>query len=197
MTKSFWLGVAAAALLASAANGADLKFKPGEDSRFNWASYDAFKAAHSDLKGESVSIFGPWRGDDETLFTSVLAYFIEATGIDVKYSSSENYEQQIVIDTQAGSPPNIAILPQPGLLADLAAKGFLTPLGEKEAGWVKENYGAGQSWVDLGTYKGKDGKVLKPVRKGELLTTANALPDTTTRLYALRKRQDEMLYGKG
>ncbi|MGO8249335.1 hypothetical protein, partial [Rhizobium johnstonii] len=36
---------------------------------------------------------------------SVLAYFTEATGIDAKYSSSENYEKQIVIDTQAGSPP--------------------------------------------------------------------------------------------
>ena len=60
----------------------------------------------------------------------MLAYFSEATGIDVKYSSSENYEQQVVIDTQAGSPPDITILPQPGLIADLASKGFLTPLGD-------------------------------------------------------------------
>jgi predicted homoserine dehydrogenase-like protein len=52
-----------------------------------------------------------------------------------------------------------------------------------------------QNAVPVGLLEG--GKVLKPVRKGELLTTANALPDTTTRLYALRKRQDEMLYGKG
>ncbi len=39
------------------------------------------------------------------------------------------------------------------------------------------------------------GKVLKPVRKGELLNLNNAAPYPTTRLYALRKRQDEMLYG--
>ena len=39
------------------------------------------------------------------------------------------------------------------------------------------------------------GKVLKPVRKGELLTQDNASPDRTTRLYALRALQDEMLYG--
>ncbi|MGX5799698.1 NAD(P)H-dependent oxidoreductase [Bradyrhizobium sp. Arg314] len=39
------------------------------------------------------------------------------------------------------------------------------------------------------------GKVLKPVRKGELLTTDNAAPDQSTRLYALRKLQDRMLYG--
>ena len=158
MKKSFWMGVAACALFAGAVQAADLKFAPGEDAKFNWASYDAFKTAHADLKGETLTLFGPWRGDDETLFLSVLAYFAEATGVDTKYSSSENYEQQIVIDTQAGSPPNIAILPQPGLLADLASKGMLTPLGDDMAGWVKENYGAGQSWVDLGTYKGKDGK---------------------------------------
>ncbi|MVA99691.1 homoserine dehydrogenase [Nitratireductor sp. CAU 1489] len=39
------------------------------------------------------------------------------------------------------------------------------------------------------------GKVLKPVRKGELLTADNAAPDPGTRLYALRRRQDQMLYG--
>jgi len=36
------------------------------------------------------------------------------------------------------------------------------------------------------------GKVLAPVKKGELLTTANATPDTTTNLYRLRKLQDQM-----
>ncbi|TGW05690.1 carbohydrate ABC transporter substrate-binding protein, partial [Mesorhizobium sp. M2D.F.Ca.ET.145.01.1.1] len=105
-----------------------------------------------------LTIFGPWRGEDETLVRSVLDYFQEATGAEVKYSSSENYEQQIVIDTQAGSPPNIAVLPQPGLIQDLASKGVLTPLGDDVAAWVKENYAAGDSWAKLGTYNGKDGK---------------------------------------
>ncbi|HBT68626.1 MAG TPA: alpha-glucoside ABC transporter substrate-binding protein [Agrobacterium sp.] len=157
MQKTLLATAAAIALLSGAASAADLKFAPGGDAKFNWKSYEDFKAAHADLKGQTLTIFGPWRGEDEALFQSVLAYFADATGVNVRYSSSENYEQQIVIDTQAGSPPNIAILPQPGLLADLAAKGFLVPLGDKTADWVKENYGAGQSWVDLGSYKGKDG----------------------------------------
>ncbi len=158
MKKMFLMTVAAAALVAGTAMAADLKFQPGQDSKFNWKSYDDFKAAHADLKGETLTIFGPWRGEDEALFTSVLNYFTEATGVNAKYSSSENYEQQIVIDTQAGSPPNVAILPQPGLLANLASKGYLTPLGADLANWVKTNYGAGDSWVGYGTYKGKDGK---------------------------------------
>ena len=157
MRKTLLATAAIMASLSGAAFAADLKFAPGQDAKFNWKSYEDFKAAHADLKGQTLTIFGPWRGEDEALFQSVLAYFADATGVNVRYSSSENYEQQIVIDTQAGSPPNIAILPQPGLLADLAAKGFLVSLGDATANWVKENYGAGQSWVDLGSYKGKDG----------------------------------------
>lgn len=157
MRKTLLATAASIVLLSGSAFAADLKFAPGADAKFNWKSYEDFKAAHADLKGQTLTIFGPWRGEDEALFQSVLAYFADATGVNVRYSSSENYEQQIVIDTQAGSPPNIAILPQPGLLADLAAKGFLVPLGEDTAKWVEENYGAGKSWVDLGSYKGKDG----------------------------------------
>ncbi len=156
MNKMF-LMASAVVLMSGGAHAQELKFPPGEDPRFNWQSFEDFKAAHSDLAGESLTLFGPWRGEDEILFNSVLAYFNAATGVDGRYSSSENYEQQIVIDTQAGSPPNIAIIPQPGLLADLASKGFLTPLGEETADWIAENYGAGDSWVGYGTYEGKDG----------------------------------------
>jgi len=155
MKKSLLLGVALAAFAFGAPAQAELKFKPGEDARFHWENFDELKKV--DLKGETLSIFGPWRGEDEALARSVFDYFSEATGVAINYSSSENYEQQIVIDTQAGSPPNIAILPQPGLIQDLASKGLLTPLADADAAFVKDNYGAGQSWVDLGTYKDKDG----------------------------------------
>jgi alpha-glucoside transport system substrate-binding protein len=156
MKLRFAASIAALALFAAAPlSAAELKFEPGKDARFNWANYEELKKV--DLKGETLTIFGPWRGDDEKLVNSVLDYFRTATGADVKYSSSENYEQQIVIDTEAGSPPNIAILPQPGLLADLAGKGRLVPLADADAKFIADNYGAGPSWVALGTYKDKDG----------------------------------------
>ncbi len=47
--------------------------------------------------------------------------------------------------------------------------------------------------VPVGLLEG--GKVLRPISRGELLTSENAAPDRATRLYALRKLQDEMLYG--
>ena len=150
------LGVAALALALTTPALAELKYKPGEDARFNWANFEDLKKV--DLKGETLSIFGPWRGDDEAHIQVVLEYFREATGAEIKYSSSENYEQQVVIDSQAGSPANISVLPQPGLIADLAGKGLLAPLTDADKAWMVENYGAGQSWVDIGTSKDKDGK---------------------------------------
>lgn len=142
------------ALSAGNALAADLKYKPGEGP-FTWANMDELKKV--DLKGETLTIFGPWRGDDETHVQVILEYFRQATGADVKYSSSENYEQQVVIDTQAGSPANISVLPQPGLIGDLSSKGLLAPLTDADKAWMVENYGAGQSWVDIGTTKDKDG----------------------------------------
>ena len=156
MKKNLFLSAAIAALALSTPALAELKYKPGEDAKFHWANFDDLKKV--DLKGETLTIFGPWRGDDEAHIQVVLEYFREATGADVKYSSSENYEQQVVIDTQAGSPANISVLPQPGLIADLASKGLLAPLTDADKQWMIDNYGAGQSWVDIGTAKDKDGK---------------------------------------
>ena len=149
--------IAGAAFLALAAGGAfaqELKFAPGEDAKFNWASYEAFK---QDLSGQEISVLGPWLGPDKELVESVIAYFEAATGAKVNYNGSDSFEQQIVIDTEAGSPPDIAVFPQPGLARDLASKGHLVALGDDTANWIKENYAAGQSWVDLATYNGKDG----------------------------------------
>jgi len=145
------------ALAAGSAAAQDLKFAIGEDSRFSWQSYEDFAAAH-DLSGQTLTVFGPWLGPDEDLVESMLVYFEEATGAEVDFAGSDSFEQQIVIDTQAGSPANIAVFPQPGLAADLASKGDLTPLSEGTGQWLVDNYAAGQSWVDLSTYAGPDGE---------------------------------------
>lgn len=155
MKSRLFAGAAALALFSGGAVAQDLKFPVGEGA-FNWDSYNAFDAA-TNLDGQSITLFGPWRGEDQLLVESVLAYFTAASGVTVSYSSSEGYEQQIIIDAEAGSPPDVAVLPQPGLIADLAGKGFVVPLGAETAQWLTDNYGAGASWAALGTSKGQDG----------------------------------------
>lgn len=152
------LALAATITLAAGPTAAqNLVFPVGEDGRFSWQSYEDFAASH-DLAGETVSVFGPWLGEEREVAESVLAYFEAATGASVNYAGSDSFEQQIVIDTQAGSPPDVAVFPQPGLAAELASKGALTPLGEETAAWLVENYSAGQSWVELSTFAGPDGE---------------------------------------
>ena len=151
-------GVSAIALLAVSAHSAtaqDLMFPKGEGA-FTWDSLQTFADA-TDLSGQQVTVFGPWLGPDQAAVEAVLAYFADATGADVRYTGSDSFEQQVVIDAEAGSSANVAVFPQPGLAADMAKRGFLTPLGQEAADWMAENYAAGQSWVDLGTYAGADG----------------------------------------
>ncbi|MGY9048100.1 MAG: ABC transporter substrate-binding protein, partial [Rhodobacterales bacterium] len=155
MKHALYASVAALALTAQGGAAADLKFAPGEGG-FNWDSYNAF-ADQYDLPGQTVEITGPWTGNEKAKVDEVFKYFEAATGATANYSGSDSFEQDIVISSRAGSAPNLAVFPQPGLAADMAKQGLLTPLAEGTADWVAENYSAGPSWVDLGTYEGPDG----------------------------------------
>ena len=106
---------------------------------------------------EQLTVFGPWLSADQESVEAVLADFAAKSGHDVSYVGSDSFEQQILVDAEAGSAPNIAVFPQPGLAADMASRGFLTPLDGNVGDWVRENYAAGQSWVDLGTYADENG----------------------------------------
>ena len=156
--KTKLLATAAAVALTAGAAQADghLMFAPGEGN-FSWDSYNDWAASAPDLSGQDVTVFGPWLSPEDDIFRSMIAYFTDATGANVTYTGSDGFEQQIVIDAEAGSPPNIAVFPQPGLAASMASQGLLDPLGDDMGAWVGENYAAGQSWVDLGTYADANG----------------------------------------
>jgi alpha-glucoside transport system substrate-binding protein len=155
MKSRLYAGVAVIALAATGAVAQDLPFAPGEGD-FTWDSYTAFADAH-DLSGQTVEITGPWTGNEKDKVDIVFDYLEAATGVTINYTGSDSFEQDIVIATRAGSAPNLAVFPQPGLAADMAAEGLLTPLPDGTADFVAENYAAGQSWVDLGTYADPDG----------------------------------------
>ena len=149
----------AAAMLALSAGMAaaddNFLFTPGEGD-FDWQSLEAFSADH-DYAGQSLTVFGPWLGSDADAAKAVFAYFEAATGATVSFTGSDSFEQQILIDSEAGSLPSIAIFPQPGLACELAERGFLQPLGNDVESWMSENYAAASSWVSLGTCEGPDG----------------------------------------
>jgi len=152
-----YAGAAVAALTAGMATaGGHLTFTPGEGD-FTWDSYLAWAENAPDLSGQTVTLAGPWLQPEDDFFRNVLAYFSDATGAEVIYTGSDSFEQQIVIDAEAGAAPNVAIFPQPGLASDMAARGLLSPLPAGMGDFVEANYGAGSSWRDLGTYADADG----------------------------------------
>ena len=161
MHKIFLAGISAIALtVSSGAYAQDLMFPKGEGA-FSWDSLEAFAAAHTDLQGQTLTVWSPWRDDpgDAAQWAATAAYFEDATGVDVQLGSSPNYEEQARIDIAAGSPNNILLLPQPGLLADFASQGALTDLGDETKAWIEGNYAAGPSWAALGQFPGQDGTV--------------------------------------
>jgi alpha-glucoside transport system substrate-binding protein len=172
----------------------DLAYPIDQDSRFNWQSYHDF-ADKYDLTGQTLSVFSPWLTADEVGFKKVLAYFEAATGATIQHSGSDSFEQQIVIDTQAGSPANIAVFPQPGLAANIAAKGYLSPLGDETKQFLLDNYAAGQSWVDLSTYKDQNGnpQLFALPWKADLKSLVWYVPDNFTEAgYQIPKTMEDL-----
>ena len=156
MTLRKTLSVAIAlATLSGTAAAEGLKFDKA-DNRFSWDSLSKFE--NMDLSGKTVRFDGPWIDGDEANLRTVIAYFEEATGATVEYNGSNDFEQLVLVDMKAGNPPNLAAWPQPGTVSELASQGNLVALSDGVEKAVGDNYAAGQSWVDLGTYKGADGK---------------------------------------
>ena len=117
----------------------------------------ALSADLGKFEGEVITIAGSMQGKDEENLLATVSCFEAATGAVVKYSGSRDFAALIVADLQSNNAPNVAIFPQPGLAGDMAKEGYLSPLGGDLESWMVNNYGAGQSWVDLGTYTGSDG----------------------------------------
>jgi len=81
-----------AALVVGSAHAADdLTFTPGEGP-FSWDSYTTWADSAPDLKGQTVTIFGPWLNPEDDFFNNALAYFEHATGAEVIYTGSDSFE---------------------------------------------------------------------------------------------------------
>ena len=103
-----------------------------------------------DAAGGSVEIAAVWSGEEQAAFQKVLDAFTEETGIETSYTSTGDDIATVLGSRIAGDdPPDVAILPQPGLLKDLAEQDALQPIEEVAGDLVDENYAP--VWRELGT----------------------------------------------
>jgi len=100
-----------------------------------------------------VTVAAQWDVEQES-FRKVLDRFKELTGANVAYTPTG-------VDTAAflrnriagGDPPDVALLPDPGLMVELASHNALKPLDNATRRTVNANYAP--VWRELGTVDGK------------------------------------------
>ena len=83
-----------------------------------------------DVSGTEVSVWGAPTGDEGASIQATFNVYGEATDSEVTYLGSDSFEQDLRIAADGGSPPDIAITPQPGSICEFADAGQLVSLEE-------------------------------------------------------------------
>lgn len=91
----------------------------------------------------AVEIFGPFRGVEADRFIETLEPFTASTGIDVRYVGSGDFVDDLLTRVgEANDPPDVAVVPQLGLVDQLAADGEIVPLSREVDALVDESTAA-------------------------------------------------------
>jgi ABC-type glycerol-3-phosphate transport system substrate-binding protein len=99
-------------------------------------------------------VAGVWHGEEARRFARVLEDFEQRTGLHVTYAyETRNIAATLQARLKRGCAPDVAVLPQPGLLGDLARSGQIQSLDARTRAVVARNYGA--TWRDLATVDGR------------------------------------------
>ncbi|WP_035253690.1 ABC transporter substrate-binding protein [Agrococcus lahaulensis] len=109
-------------------------------------------ADYGTFDGAEVNVYGTILDEEANRLNESWAEFEECTGIDVVYEGSAEFEAQINVRVQGGNPPDLAIFPQPGLLASIAGTGSLLPAPESVAANAEEFWT--EDWRNYGTVDG-------------------------------------------
>ncbi|MFN8148585.1 MAG: ABC transporter substrate-binding protein [Candidatus Nanopelagicales bacterium] len=113
-------GIAAAMLLAAcgSSSGGD---SSASASATNTDPACADYAAYGSHPNTTVTVFTSILPPEQQKFEQAWAQFEKCTGIKVKYEGSDQFEAQLPTRIAGGNAPDIAFIPQPGLLAKLVA----------------------------------------------------------------------------
>lgn len=91
--------------------------------------------------GDAITVFGPYRGAEADRLAESLEVFSDATGIPVRYTGSTDFVSDLERRLDDGAdPPDIAVVPQPGLIEQLAADASILPLEPATSAELDENY---------------------------------------------------------
>src|ERR671911_439073 len=98
-----------------------------------------------------ITIFSLWGGSEQAAFQKVLTQFSKDTGIKTKYESVRDFLPVIRTRLASGNPPEVGIIPRPGVVAELARDDSLISLEDLglDPDAINENYS--ETWTSLAT----------------------------------------------
>ncbi|MGI5215051.1 ABC transporter substrate-binding protein [Plantactinospora sp. CA-290183] len=103
--------------------------------------------------GKSVSIYASIRDAEADLLRESWKQFEDCTGIEINYEGSGEFEAQLQVRSDGGNAPDLAFIPQPGLLARFATAGKLKPATPEFKSLADANYPA--DWLKYATVGGQ------------------------------------------
>lgn len=102
----------------------------------------------------TVTVLGVIVGEQQEKLEAALAPFEQETGIDVIYEGTDAFATLLPVRVDSGNAPDVAMFPQPGLMADFAREGALIPISDFiDEATLGEAYS--QDWIDLATVDGQ------------------------------------------
>lgn len=120
------------------------------------------RAMAGEFAGTKVTVLGVMVDEEALKMEETVRPFEEATGIDVEYTGTKEFEPQVNIRIDAGDPPDIIDFPQPGFLASFAASGDVIDVSQfLDMDKLQQTYN--QSWLDMATMEGPDGPIMAGV----------------------------------
>ncbi|MFI5929375.1 ABC transporter substrate-binding protein [Micromonospora sp. DT44] len=102
--------------------------------------------------GKKVSIYASIRDAEADLLERSWSQFTDCTGIEIAYEGSGEFEAQLPVRVDGGNAPDIAFVPQPGLVKRFADAGKLKSLGADTKTMAEQNLPA--DWLKYGTVNG-------------------------------------------
>jgi len=103
--------------------------------------------------GRTVSVLAGFLAPDDRSYTQSFATFERCTGITVRYEGSSQLETELKTRIDSGDAPDLAFIPQPGLLNALVAGGSVKPAPAAVEQLVDRDWS--KDWKRYGTVRGK------------------------------------------
>jgi alpha-glucoside transport system substrate-binding protein len=111
-------------------------------------------AAYEQYEGEGdVSVFSPITDVEADRLQESWAEFEDCTGITITYEGTDQFEAQMRVRVPAGNAPDLALTPQPGLIADMVATGNAVPAPDSVQALAAEHWAP--SWAEFTTVDGE------------------------------------------